>query len=173
VRAALDAALDTASLTVKTLSDGLRVGTVPLAVWQEQMAQAVKSTHLAAAALARGGWAQMDARAYGAVGREVRTQYEFLRNFAADIASGKQPLDGSLPRRAELYIQAGRMTYYLMEQREQARLGRTEERNIRAASDSCDGCLAASALGWVAIGTLPPVGARDCLTRCRCSVEYR
>lgn len=173
VRDALDAAIDNSSKQVRALTEQLRAGTVSLADWQLGMAREVKSAHLASAALAKGGWAEMSPADFGRVGPLVKEQYRFLAGFAADVASGKQRLDGTLPRRAEMYIQAGRGTYHVIEQREQRGRGMTEERNILYPGDSCEGCLAEEARGWVGIGELVPIGARICLTRCRCSINYR
>lgn len=173
VRAALDTALDRAEQAVAANTEALRAGTIDLATWQTQMAREVKNVHLASAALAKGGWAQMSPADLGRAGQRIRTQYEYLRNFAAQIASGEQRLDGTLGRRAGLYVQAGRTTYHAQEREERRKRGATEERNVLHASDSCAGCLDADALGWVALGTLPLPGTRLCKTNCRCSVETR
>jgi hypothetical protein len=166
VRNALDRALDDASANVATLTESLRGGAVSLAQWQVAMAREVKSVHLASAALAKGGWAEMAPKDYGRAGQRIRFHYEKLANFA-------QRLDGTLARRAQMYIQAGRGTFHAVERAEKERGGAVEERNILHARDSCEGCLAADALGWVPIGTLPLPGSRTCRANCRCSVEYR
>lgn len=173
VRQVLDSTLDRAERSIKKATEALRAGRVDLATWQTLMAKEVKSVHLASAALAKGGWAQMTPSTYGAVGARVRGEYAYLRAFAAEVASGAQRLDGTLARRAGLYVQAGRGTYHRVERAEQLRRGRTFERNVLHARDNCIGCLEQTARGWVAIGALVPIGSRDCLTRCRCSVEYR
>lgn len=173
VRAALDVAIDNSAKSIKALSQQLRDGNISLADWQLAMAREIKATHLASAALAKGGWAQLSQSDYGRVGQIVRQEYAYLNKLAQDIAAGRQPLDGRFLRRAEQYIQAGRATYHQVEQREMKVRGYDEERNIRHARDSCPGCLDATARGWVAIGTLPPVGGRDCRRNCRCTIEYR
>jgi hypothetical protein len=103
----------------------------------------------------------------------VRQQYADLDRFAGDIASGKQKFDGTLDRRAKMYTDAGRKTYESASRAESRIRGYDEERNVRHAQDSCDGCLEATAAGWVAIGTLPLPGDRDCVTNCKCSLEQR
>jgi hypothetical protein len=173
VRGALDKAIDSSAKSMKALAQQLRDGNISLADWQVAMAREIKSTHLASAALAKGGWAQLNQSDYGRVGQIVRQEYAYLSKLAADIAAGKQPLDGRFLRRAESYIQAGRATYHAIEQREMKVRGFDEERNLRHARDSCPGCVDATARGWVTIGTLPPVGSRDCRRNCRCTIEYR
>jgi hypothetical protein len=102
--------------------------------------------------------------------REVKSVHLAI---AAEVESGAQRRDGTLVRRADLYIQAGRGTFHATEQREMGLRGMTEERSLRHAGDSCPGCVDEAARGWVALGDLVPVGARDCLGRCRCAVSYR
>jgi hypothetical protein len=136
------------------------------------MSQA-KSIHLDGAAVAMGGWYSMDQSDFGWTGQRIRSQYGYLRGFAADVASGKQKLDGTALTRATLYAEAGRQTHRAAEQRAASERGLMEERNQLGAADHCAGCLAATSRGWVAIGTLVPCGSRDCLTRCRCSLQYR
>lgn len=173
VRGELDQALDTSAANVQTLTERLRTGGLSVSQWQVAMAREVKSVHTASAALAKGGWAQMTPADWGRTGQKIKTQYTFLGKFAGEVSSGQQRLDGTLGRRAELYSQAGRNTYHAVEQREQARRGMTEERNLLAVSDHCPGCLDADAMGWVPIGELPEVGSRDCLSRCKCEIAYR
>ncbi len=173
VREALDAALDRAERAVVTNSEALRAGRINLAAWQSALATEIKNTHLAAGALARGGWAQMSPAANGAVGAAVKREYAYLRDFAAEIASGEQRLDGTLARRAGMYVQAGRNTYHDFLERDAKVRGATEERSLRSPGDSCEGCISAEAAGWAPIGTLPKIGRRECLVRCRCRMEHR
>lgn len=173
VREALDTALQAGTGRTRDLAVALRERRISLADWHVGMMRELKTAHLYGAAAARGGWQNMTPADYGRVGQQVRKQYEYLRGFGADILSGKQPLDGTLLSRAELYGQSGRVTYHAVEQREMVVRGRTEERNVRHPADSCPGCLAETARGWVAVGSLRPVGSRDCRTRDRCTIEYR
>lgn len=174
VRAELDKTLQTSQQAMRNLSGGLRTGKISLADWQTGMMREIKNTHLSSAALAKGGWAQMTPADYGRVGAEVKKQYAYLDNFAQQIASGEQRLDGVFLRRADMYFEAGRGTFHDVERLEKGKRGMTEERSILDPSARhCDGCLQEAARGWVSIGSLVRIGARDCLTRCRCMIEYR
>ena len=107
VRRELDRYLDAAD-PAKALAEALRGRAVSVADWEIAMRRVVKNTHLNAIALERGGYANMTPADYGRVGQIVREQYGYLKGFAADIASGKQKLDGTLARRASLYSQSAR-----------------------------------------------------------------
>jgi hypothetical protein len=173
IRRALDQVIDVQATQMRALSQSLIDGQINLATWQSMMMQGVKSVHVVGATLAKGGWAQMDQSDWGWTGQRVRSQYAYLRDFAAQIASGKQPLNGTALARAELYAHAGRATHRAAQERLAKERGLEQERNQLGAADHCPGCLGETARGWVPIGSLIPCGSRNCLARCRCSIIWR
>lgn len=173
VRRALDAVLNAQSATMRAATQQLIDGGMPLAAWQAQMMQAVKTVHLVGTATAVGGWQQMDDSWNGWTGQRIRAQYRFLAGFAADLASGRQPLNGAALTRIGMYAEAARSTHRAAQSRLAERRGMDQERNQLGSADHCAGCLSATAAGWVEIGTLVPCGSRNCLSRCRCSIQYK
>jgi hypothetical protein len=172
VRDAADRTVDEASDRLAALAERLRSGEITLAEWQTRSMAVIKDAHVAAGLAAHGGRARMDQATYGALGHRIRGEYAYLRGMAREVADGTQPLDGRLTARARLYGQAARPTYEAITARDQRARGATYERNILGAGESCEGCRAQSALGWVAVGTLAPVGARSCRSNCRCRIAY-
>jgi hypothetical protein len=175
VRDALESVIDQSALNMNALSQRLVDGNISLADWQTGMMQEIKAAHVAATASASGGWAQVDQAGWGEAGRLIRDQYDYLRNFARQIASGEQPLDGRVLVRSDLYGDAARGTYEEIRQRRMVTDGYEEERRVLEANDgnNCDGCLEQAAQGWQPIGTLDPIGAEECIVRCRCHFAYR
>lgn len=174
VRDALESVMATSGQRMNSLTQSLIDQQIPLAEWQTGMEEQIKLSHTAAAAAARGGWAQMSQADWGAVGRMIRTQYEYLANFADDIYTGKQALNGVARVRADLYAGAARGTFEQMRRRyEQLMNGAEEEKRVLGEADHCNGCLEQAALGWRPIGTLDPIGAEECITRCHCTFHYR
>jgi CubicO group peptidase (beta-lactamase class C family) len=173
VRKALDATLVAPAGRARALAEALRERRISLAEWQTQMMREIKTVHLWGAATAKGGWAQLTPADYGRVGQRIREQYAYLRTRAEAIATGAQALDGNFVSRMELYGLAGRATYHATETREMELRGMTEERSVRGDGDSCAGCVAAAALEWQPIGSVVPVGQRNCLSRCRCWLIFR
>ena len=171
VRRELDRYLDTAD-PAKALAEALRGRQLSLADWEVAFRRHIKNTHLNAIALERGGWANMTPADYGRAGQIIREQYGYLRGFAADIASGKQRLDGTLGVRAKLYTQAGRESFYRSKQANLAP-GIDMVRSIKHARDSCRECEYLNGK-WFRVGDpeykLP--GQRQCNKNCRCSEEY-
>lgn len=175
VRGYLDSALESAGKRMDALANQLRSGSIDLVTWEVRMRREVKVVSTYSAAAAKGGFAQMTEADLGRVGRYVQDQYRFLRGFMRDVATGKQPLNGTLNARAGLYSEAGRPLYHRIEKAEQAVRGMTERRSIRHRGDSCQGCIEAERLGWLPINdpSQTEIGERDCRTRDRCSWEYR
>ena len=156
----------------KALAQGLRNRELSLADWEIAMRRHIKTTHLNSIALERGGYANMTPADYGRAGQIVREQYGYLKRFAGQIASGEQRLDGTLDRRAQLYTQAGRETFY-RSKHANFREGVAMVRSIKNARDSCRECIDLHGK-WFRVGDpaykLP--GERICTKNCRCSEEY-
>lgn len=181
VRAAIDDYIDNQNVIARDLAGKLANREITVAEWQKGMHRVIADTINANVAASKGGWAQMDAKARGEAAQQIKQQLggikkwnsRGLRGFAADIESGVQKLDGSFINRAMMYVNSGRKGYEITKRKDMIAFGMTEERNIRHATDSCVGCLAATAAGWQPIGTLPMIGDRDCLTNDKCTFEHR
>ena len=168
VRAELDTYLAASDDVAKALAGQLRDRAISLADWELAMRAEIKRTHLNAIALQRGGWANMRPADYGRAGQIIREQYGYLRNFANDIASGKQRLDGTLGRRMQLYIDAGRNSFY-QSLHANRKPEVTHVMSRRTARDSCRDCIELDGR-WFRIGDprymLP--GQRQCVANCQC-----
>jgi hypothetical protein len=174
IRRALDQVINAQAATVRQLTQSLIDGQIGLDVWQAQMMSSIKSVHIVGATLANGGWSQMDQSDWGWTGSaRIRPQYAYLRDFAAQLANGKQPLNGSALARAELYAQAGRATHRAAQERLAKQRGMEREKSNLGAADHCSSCLTEAARGWQPVGSLIPVGARTCLSRCHCWFTYQ
>lgn len=174
VRAWLDSALDSASVRFRALAEQLRSGGIDLVTWQVRMAREIKLVQLYSVATAKGGWAQMSPADLGRAGRAIQDQLRYLNRFAQQVRTGEQSTAGlRFLQRAESYAQAGRATYHKTERAVMETRGMTEEKSNRYGGDSCGGCREEAAKGWVRIGSLVPIGSRECLYRCRCSIAYR
>ena len=173
VRAVVDQVVDAASERMAVASERLLAGEISLGAWQAQMQAEIKLAHTSAAILAHGGAEQMTPERWGAVGRQIRDEYAFLREFAEQIADGRQPLNGQLVARARQYGQAARGQFERIRRRQMRELGYTEERSVLAPAEHCRQCVAQSEKAWSEIGSLVAVGRRTCLVNCRCRMEYR
>lgn len=173
VRSAIDAALASTGRRMQALTVALQRRTISVERWRLDMRREIKNVHLYSAAAARGGWAELTQAELGRVGGIVGEQYAYLDRFARDLQAGRVRRDGRILSRVQMYAQAGRRTYHMTDARIHLEHGYTEERSIVHGGESCTGCLDEEARDWVPIGELIPVGARNCLSRCLCTVEYQ
>lgn len=173
VRNALDEVADIAALRMNALSQQLIDGSISLADWQTGMMEQIKISHTAATAAANGGWVQVSPSDWGTAGAEIKAQYQYLQNFANQIASGEQPLDGRLLVRSDMYADAARGTFEEIRFKSMVAEGMEEEiRDLESGADHCDGCLE-QAGHWEPIGTLDRIGDEECGVRCKCNFRYR
>ncbi len=179
VQDALETHITTSAEKMQTIAQSLANQEITIAEWQTATRREMKIIHTQAAALSKGGWAQMSQADWGAVGSISRRQYEFLEQFAIQIETGEQKLhnlageiNGQFMRRVDLYSQAGNGTKEQMKRRTAIQNGHTHEmRVLDPQAQHCDCCLA-EADRWEPIGTLKPLGACDCRTRDRCHFEF-
>ncbi|HYC50684.1 MAG TPA: hypothetical protein VEB19_06175 [Gemmatimonadaceae bacterium] len=173
----MDRLIDGSAKRVRALTDQFRQRTLTLGEWEARMRDELRTVHLAAVEAAKGGRQQMSQAAYGLAGQRLRTQYEYLRSLADDVAAGRQFIDGRFTARSLLYPEAARASFQDVTKREMAVRGYDEERNVldREAAH-CHGagsCPEQTARGWVPIGELIPLGDRLCRVRDRCQIIYR
>jgi hypothetical protein len=174
VRSWLDSAVDQSTNRMVSLTEQLQQGRLTMAEWQLQMMSEIKQAHLASAMAAHGGREAMSQADWGWAGQRIREQYQFLRNWANELANGTAPLDGRLISRARLYGNAPVTTFEAMKGRDARNSGaKMEERNVLSSADHCGECPSLAARGWLPLGTLPPVGTRECRVRDRCRIERR
>lgn len=171
IRKALDQSLKGTAKRVAELSLSLRSGRISLIEWERLMRINIKDAHLYSRALAKGGWAQMTQSDFGKVGRVVKDQYAYLNRFASQLEDGLL-LDGRFVARTEMYVEAGRSSYYNALDEVQLLAGFEFEQNILHSAEHCNGCIEETAKGVVPIGSLLQIGDRDCLTRCKCEKVY-
>jgi hypothetical protein len=155
---------------VAVLSQRLADGDLSAAAWEAQMATTLRDAHLTATALAVGGWAQLPPYESDLIDR-LTGEFEYLAGFRAALPDLS---DAQQAARATLYAQGVWATYQQMRGALADQSGMDEERSVTdPAAASCAECDALEADDWVPLGTLPEVGERECLSNCRCGIEYR
>ncbi len=158
----------------------LAVGRTSVADWTRTLIVELRRLHVTAAALGYGGWGELTEPRRVWVRDRLRSEVSYLLRFARQIASGEVPVadeagnpSRAFAARAAMYCQSTHATWQEARREQQSQAGRREERNVLTAVENCDGCVSETARGWVPLGSLRPVGARDCLTNCRCLLEFR
>ena len=173
VRSDLDRALDGASQDAAAIANLYASGTIGVAEFENRLQALIKETQLYSSAVAAGGFANIDAAALDVFQQRLAEQFTYLSDWMDDLAAGTAQASRGMAQRAGMYAQSARNTFDVTYRAGQALRGFDEERNILNPGESCDLCREQTALGWVPIGTLIPVGQRTCISNCNCVVNYR
>lgn len=161
-------------MNLTQLADDLKSGAITIAEWEAAMRDMLREQYIAAMELAKGGREFVTQSDWGYMGSALKKQYEYLGNFANDIASNPDKwLNGRLNARMGLYQESGYAALQDFTRRERIEQGFDEEARILGEAEHCPGCLEQAGKGWQPIGTLDPIGAEECLTRCKCVFDYR
>lgn len=167
---------------IQVIGDLLLSGKISLATFQEAMGKSLKTLHLHQMLIGRGGINQATSSDYLAVGRQLRQEYSWLRNFAIDINRGysisekgqQVPLtEARFRARLKLYAKAGRVSFQTGQQEVAKSQGKYFMWRTLGVAEHCADCLRYAAMGIQPIGVLPLPGvACACRANCRCSVRY-
>lgn len=174
IRAEVDRIADASIERMVNGARRLQAGRSTLAEFQDVLMAEIKTVNVAVSAAAHGGRNAMAPADWLWTAREIKSQYAYARNWAADIASGKAPLDDRLLARARLYGNHAVSTYENMRLRDARNSGAPVlVKNMLHSAEHCEGCTSATALGWVPIEQMPPLGTRTCKANDRCSLSYQ
>lgn len=182
VRRALDRALHEAALKGKTIASDLVNGSVSLLDFERLMRTLIKDTQIYAAAVAAGGYSQLQVSHLSELSARIAEQFAYLSEWTTEIAKKESEVsdeivfeqtERAMSARAAMYAQSARRTFEALWKTDQEARGFDEERNVLGHAEHCAMCVDMTSVGWVRIGTLVPIGERTCLTNCRCRIEYR
>lgn len=175
-QARIDKLVDRVSMVaaenLRTLAKSYRKGTISTAQWVTASTDQIKAAHRAVAMVAAGGRDRMGNREWGHVGGRLRAELDYFNAFANEV-EGAELTDGFVTRAAS-YGQAVYATHSqgLGRRHEKDGTATHEENILDHAASHCVDCPAETDKGRVLIGTLMPIGARQCQAGCRCRVEY-
>jgi hypothetical protein len=194
VRRGVLAFLATAAAAMRRDVATIYTGTYRSGDVQSLIASRVRGIHLALAIIGRGGIDRVREADLHAVSSTIAFQFDRLKRFAATLAgvtaespfrfrgpvrTGTVDVDAAA-RRAGNYASSALSTWDIMRRRAAVDAGYKFERNILGAAEHCawfpgaprQACPDLTKLGYVPIGTLPPIGTRLCLWNCRCRMSF-
>lgn len=146
----------------------------------EQLRELMLDEYTALYLLGRGGLAQMTPADWAAIDTMVAGQENYLEGFAADLED-EELSEAQIAARALLYLVIGRAAF---EQGRSATQPETVEASwVLGVADHCDDCLALTGLGWqpkepwpfvvAGVAAYPASGATECVSNCKCGIDYR
>jgi hypothetical protein len=157
---------------VLSVTDALIAGSLRLSGWFRSMRDALVPGYFA------GALAVLDdpdppPADVAAIVAEANRQVGYLGRFRGEIATASHLLGPATTARAAMYAGAAWSVAMNVQRAEKMRDRLKLEYNQLGISDHCPDCIAQTLRKWVPIGTLIEPGSRQCLTRCRCWLEYR
>jgi hypothetical protein len=158
----------------------LIAGTI-LAVWYSRMRDLLKALYKTVWLVSIGGFLFDDDTQRNLFYAFILSQFGYLDNFAQQIESGEQPLNGLTVERAGMYGLHGWAEYQNIGLERAPEEGYTEARRILAPIEyerHCHegdrpGCVEEADKGWMPISQMVPLGQCSCYSRCMCDVEFR
>lgn len=148
---------------------------IDLPEWQRRSAEDLKLSSIRSTLLGSGGKTRTTSAQYGATGRLLREQYQFLDGFARDLADGKLSKAQAIARAAS-YGPSTKTAFHAAEKIAKRRENFIEAiRDLDPAAKHCSSCLRYSTNGlWIPIEQVIMPGVNcECFHYCRCRVRFR
>lgn len=180
LRTAVKRVSDQAALRMRKETQQLIAGAVLLTVWYTGMRSLMNALYRTIFTLSIGGFAFEDEAARNLFYVLVLSQFSWLDNFAAQVKSGAQVLNGSALTRAGMYGTYGNGFHQNIKLYNAQANGYSEARRILGpAEDHCQddgirqGCQELARKGWISLGDMVPIGDATCYSNCLCRILYR
>jgi hypothetical protein len=158
------------------------LNTIDIRAFRKDLILAARAEHGANAALGRGGWEQMDGRAWDKAYKRLAPHLQAIDKIVQRVERGGYGIninDGLLNHVANL-ANAGRSTYENTRlDDKQEKLGHDEFKRVLGASDNCVsargfvGCIEAEAMGFVSREEFIELGDCTCRDSCNCTAISR
>lgn len=171
----------TAFVTKRTASIARKfdAGTITAAEFNELMREVLKAGHIVASSVGRGGRQQMEAADWARVARKIKWQYGFLDRLSKKLASGTISKAMTISR-AKAYSSAIYISFadsLRVTVDEAIELGGIEKNEILVrletnSAESCPGCAADEAEGWMELESMRELGERECGDFCKCDLIF-
>lgn len=170
---------DETSRRMRKDTQQLIAGLIMLAVWYSRMRSFMRALYKTIWILGIGGFVFDDDTQRNLFYLFTLLQFNYFDNFAEQIYSGTQPLNGFAMTRAGLYAGYGNGMMQNIELINGESRGYTEARRfLGIAEEHCvggdrPGCIELANLGWMPIRMMTPIGDAQCYSNCKCRIKLR
>jgi len=176
VRAEIDKLLEAVEKRSASLGKSLSADAISLAEFQSEMQDLLRSAHIIASSVGRGGRDLMTLSDWGKVGAKIAWQNRYLEKFARKIERGTLS-EASIANRAKSYSSAIFVSFsdtYQKAQTEFVEDGKNPilARLVQNSREGCEECSADAAEGWMSVDDMKEIGTRICGDFCLCDIEF-
>lgn len=160
------------------LATKFRNGRLSDDAFEGQARTIIRRTHLGALSAGAGGLANLMPAHREALEQTLSVEFGYLKRFVQAVKDTTADSSdfNKIPSRAGSYASSAWGTYqqamriFISEQAD----GTLMEARYLGEAEHCQDCidLSVEVMGWVPVGTLPPIGDSKCRNECRCSFRY-
>ena len=156
---------------LKIIGGLLSDGKITLGTWQKETAGVLKVLHAQQYLIGVGGSANIQKQDYLAIGRKLKEQYNFLRNFAIDLNRGMSL--AQFRHRLSLYAKAAKGSFFAGQRTAAKRSGKTYVIRQLGEAEHCVECESYATQGMVPIDeAILPTEKCSCGPNCHCQLLY-
>lgn len=170
VRRTIERLLAVVGSRAKRLGERYAAGEITLDEFHVEMRALLRSGHIVAAGIGRGGRKRMRPEDWARVGAKLKGEYGYLRKFVNKLASGKA-IKAYTANRARKYAAGVWTSYHNAFAGEHNPTG-ILVRRILNAKESCEGCLRIARKGWITPKEMPDLGTQECGNFCKCWFQF-
>ena len=159
----------------KTYAEQVDSGQITPAEFEIEMRELLKSGHIIAASVGRGGRERMNQSDWGWVGSKIKWQYGYLRKFTDKVIKGKVKSPVT-PARAQKYASSIYISFYQTVARDNQESGSKDKvlvKRVLNAKESCPDCRHYAAKGYIPVSEQPLLGELSCGDFCRCDLVFK
>lgn len=177
VRGEIDRLTEHVAKEAARLAASYKSKSLSLIEFETGMRELLKSAHIIAASVGKGGRARMTQTDWGRVGAKIKWQNGYLSKFARKIERGAVS-DIATVSRARSYASSIYMSYartYRESQTEFVQEGKNPAlvRLVTNSQEGCQECADDEARGWVSVDDMGELGTRLCGDFCKCDLEFQ
>ncbi len=173
VRSEIDKLTGHVSKQAAIIGGRFESGEINIAQFEIDMRDLLKSGHIIAASVGRGGRARMTQADFGRVGARLKSEYGYLGKLVRNIDIGKVAKVATA-NRAKNYASSIVMSYHETVRTEMTRdsVSPIRARLVTNSKEGCEECAADDALGWQAVEDVSEIGTRICKNFCKCDILF-
>jgi hypothetical protein len=176
VRGLIDKLLDTVRSDAARIAGRYESGSINLAQFEIEMRELLKSAHIVAASVGRGGRARMTQADWGRIGAKIKWQYQYLAKFTRKLEQGRISKIATASR-ARSYASSVFVSFSNMFQKAQTEFVQDGKNPARVrlvtnSQEGCTECAADEAEGWMSVDDMKEIGTRICGDFCRCDLIF-
>lgn len=176
VRAEINKLTDHVAKEAAKIATRLQKKTISLIEFEIQMRDLLRSAHIIAASVGKGGRERMTQADWRRVGAKIKWQNGYLQKFARKIGRGSVS-EIATASRAKSYASSIFVSFSNTFQKAQMEFVKggsnpMQCRLITNSEEGCEECAADEAQGWISVDDMGEIGSRICGDFCKCDIEF-